>query len=664
MADPSGSTSWVYDSRGRVVDENKTLNGVTDPYHTGFTYNSADLPVSMTYPGGEVVSTDYLPQMAIKSVTGLADYATNSRYDASGRLVHREYGFGWFGFSDYDYNTWDYYYIPDPEHPEIIIPMGGKLKHVVSGDDYHTYQDNTYAYDANGNITSIIDTMTGTAQTQTFTYDEVNSLETASAVGGSQGTYNSETYLYDDLTGNLVDKGNGDLIYNPSSHPQAATAMGTDIYNYDDNGNMFSRDYEGENYQLTYDAESHLVKLEQLVEGDTYTTIGEYVYDGDGTRVRAVVNGVGTNYVGNYYEASPGSFTKFYYAGGQRVAWRINGTPYFGFSDHLGSTSVTVDINGAIVGNELYKAWGGERYSLGSIQTTFKYTGQREAEAGLYFYNARWYDPEVGRFIQADTDVPESQGSTLGFDRYAYVGNNPVNHIDPSGHCWGFASGLREWGAYTTTCSNMDAALSIVQHPEANFGQQALAGGYIAAEAIAHAGVVVGMGLAACSTIVACASVVETTLGIGTAACADGDCANEAHATMQGADSIWRLSPFERGWKAEGILGTNLAPNFPVIDRFTFSDGTATSIKSINLFANSYQNSATLNRTVQGYIGKLAGWNGAQWTGVTILPSDIVTRNLELVIPLNVPQAQWDILNQLRVYASEQGVNLIFKTIR
>jgi RHS repeat-associated protein len=351
-------------------------------------------------------------------------------------------------------------------------------------------------------------------------------------------------------------------------------------------------------------------------------------------------------------------------AGGVRVAMSDNGTVRYFVTDHLGSTIKLINTDGSEYSEMYYLAWGSDKLTPPDLGTSFKYTGQRQAEAGLYYYNARWYDPKTGRFIQADTDVPESQGSTLGFDRYAYVGNNPVNHIDPSGHCWGFASGLREWGAYTTTCSNMDAALSIVQHPEANFGQQALAGGYIAAEAIAHAGVVVGMGLAACSTIVACASVVETTLGIGTAACADGDCANEAHATMQGADSIWRLSPFERGWKAEGILGTNLAPNFPVIDRFTFSDGTATSIKSINLFANSYQNSATLNRTVQGYIGKLAGWNGAQWTGVTILPSDIVTRNLELVIPLNVPQAQWDILNQLRVYASEQGVNLIFKTIR
>ncbi|MBN2258031.1 MAG: RHS repeat-associated core domain-containing protein [Anaerolineaceae bacterium] len=51
----------------------------------------------------------------------------------------------------------------------------------------------------------------------------------------------------------------------------------------------------------------------------------------------------------------------------------------------------------------------------------------------MYFYNARWYDPEVGRFIQADTIIPEP-GVPLAWDRYAYGYNNPVNRVDPSGH--------------------------------------------------------------------------------------------------------------------------------------------------------------------------------------------------------------------------------------
>jgi RHS repeat-associated protein len=54
-------------------------------------------------------------------------------------------------------------------------------------------------------------------------------------------------------------------------------------------------------------------------------------------------------------------------------------------------------------------------------------------EGDLYYYGARWYDPLLGRFIQADTIVPSAQG-TQAFDRYAYVNNNPLRYTDPSGN--------------------------------------------------------------------------------------------------------------------------------------------------------------------------------------------------------------------------------------
>ena len=69
---------------------------------------------------------------------------------------------------------------------------------------------------------------------------------------------------------------------------------------------------------------------------------------------------------------------------------------------------------------------------MGATPTTYRFTGQRlESNLGLYFYGARWYDPAAGRFVQPDTIVP---GGVQGLDRYAYVGNNPLKYIDPSGH--------------------------------------------------------------------------------------------------------------------------------------------------------------------------------------------------------------------------------------
>jgi RHS repeat-associated protein len=76
--------------------------------------------------------------------------------------------------------------------------------------------------------------------------------------------------------------------------------------------------------------------------------------------------------------------------------------------------------------------WGETRFTSGYQPSDYLYTGQRaESGIGLYYYNARWYDPYLSRFTQADTIVT---GGIQGFDRYSYVSNNPIRNIDPSGH--------------------------------------------------------------------------------------------------------------------------------------------------------------------------------------------------------------------------------------
>jgi len=112
------------------------------------------------------------------------------------------------------------------------------------------------------------------------------------------------------------------------------------------------------------------------------------------------------------------------------------GEVYFLLGDHLGSTTITLNLDGSIKSEIRYSAWGATRYTSGTTLTERHYTGQiEESQFGLYFYNARWYDSALGRFIQADTIIPQSNNS-LSWDRYAYVGNNPCNNTDPDGHCY------------------------------------------------------------------------------------------------------------------------------------------------------------------------------------------------------------------------------------
>jgi len=140
--------------------------------------------------------------------------------------------------------------------------------------------------------------------------------------------------------------------------------------------------------------------------------------------------------VGNHYEVTNGVVTKYYFAGGQRIAMRKNGTLSYLLGDHLGSSSVTTNASGVKTASALYKAFGETRYSSGNLGTDYKFTGQREESAlgGIYWFQSRWFDPTLGRFMSPDTIVPTQTQGTQAWDRYAFVNNNPVRYNDPSGH--------------------------------------------------------------------------------------------------------------------------------------------------------------------------------------------------------------------------------------
>ncbi len=67
------------------------------------------------------------------------------------------------------------------------------------------------------------------------------------------------------------------------------------------------------------------------------------------------------------------------------------------------------------------------------MPTDKKFTGQRLDGTGLYYYNARYYDPLIGRFISPDTIIPDPS-NPQSFNRYSYCLNNPLKYIDPNGH--------------------------------------------------------------------------------------------------------------------------------------------------------------------------------------------------------------------------------------
>ncbi|NUQ85285.1 MAG: hypothetical protein HUU11_11275, partial [Anaerolineales bacterium] len=242
MTDPSGSTAWSYDERGRLTSESKTITGA-GTFNTSWTYNSADLPISMAYPDGEVITYDYNNRMLLNSVIGTSTYVQSTTYDSTGRIDDRLLGNGLT--QNYSYYGWNETAIVDG----MSTGQGGRLKTITVG----SLQDLSYLYDAVGNIRQITNPIA--SETNLYGYDALNRLTSWDLNGVS------EAYTYDPATGNLQTKAGTTLQYNDAAHVHAVTNAGSNTYSYDPNGSQTTRTIGGQIYTLGYDAENRLVSV-------------------------------------------------------------------------------------------------------------------------------------------------------------------------------------------------------------------------------------------------------------------------------------------------------------------------------------------------------------------------------------------------------------------
>lgn len=105
---------------------------------------------------------------------------------------------------------------------------------------------------------------------------------------------------------------------------------------------------------------------------------------------------------------------------------------YFFHNDHLGSTTMVTNEQGQIVARAEYAPYGATVTQTGATQPTHRFTGQRlDTSTSLYFFNARYYDPQLGRFLSVDPKAAWADPQSL--NAYSYARNNPTNIVDPSG---------------------------------------------------------------------------------------------------------------------------------------------------------------------------------------------------------------------------------------
>ncbi|MCG3115376.1 MAG: hypothetical protein LLH30_06805 [Candidatus Manganitrophus sp. SA1] len=433
VTDPTGSTTFFYDARGNVTKTVKVIEG--NSFTIESTYDSLNRVMTTTYPdtpNPEVVTNTYDAAGNLKTVTGPAtSYVTDITYNAFNQRTKITFGNNVSTTYAYDSNNFRLSQIctrltlncSDPASTPAVL------------------QNINYGYDAVGNVIVMADGV-NSGNSQAFTYDDLNRLKTAN---GPYGNFTNTPYQYDPI---------GNMTYNPlvgnytypqsgiaSVRPHAVQTAGgsSNIYSYDDNGNMTagpSYDASGNLTSatartLTYDMEN---RPTTVVNNGVQATMA---YDFKGSRVKKTVAGVTTYYVGRIYEKKGSATVKYIFVGTTRVAMKSSdGSVNFYHSNHLDSTHLMTNVAGAKVEEIRYAPFGGG-FSLsdsGSINVNHKYTSQEfDSEAGLYYYKARYYDPALGRFISADSIVQSIKNPQF-LNRYSYVINNPIRYFDPSGN--------------------------------------------------------------------------------------------------------------------------------------------------------------------------------------------------------------------------------------
>jgi RHS repeat-associated protein len=277
-----------------------------------------------------------------------------------------------------------------------------------------------------------------------YGYDNANRLTDLSNLTASGGQVIASYHFTLDGNGNrvhssqttpiapAVSDADKTLTYNPTK-TRLVTA-GTSSFTYDNEGQLAT----GYGKTYSFDYEHRLIG----VSGSCYART--YSYDGAGNRLQANRDGVITRYIydinGNLIaEADDNNIISRYYIHGAGLMAMVtsDNSLYCYHFDATGHTVALTNAGKTVVNKYAYTPFGlSITGQTEAIAQPFKYAGQHGVMAesnGFYYMRARYYDPQVKRFISEDP---------LGFDGgdlnlYAYVGNNPVMGVDPLG--------LRTW---------------------------------------------------------------------------------------------------------------------------------------------------------------------------------------------------------------------------
>ncbi len=289
-------------------------------------------------------------------------------------------------------------------------------------------QKYSYTYDSTGNIATFSAPGKGTV---TYTYDNQGQL--LKAAGDT--TY---TYTYDGA-GNILTASNGTTshtyTYGDVDWKDLLTAFDGSSITYDAIGNPTSY-YNGTRWNFSWE------NGRSLATASDGTNSLSFAYDADGLRTSKTVNGTTYRYYyagGKLLRMTWGANTIdfFYDANGTPYALKYNGTAYYYVTNLQGDVMRIVNASGTVMASYDYDPYGKVISATGTLANVnpLRYRGYvYDTETGFYYVSSRYYDPEIGRWINADSIIVGVGGNVKGYNLFAFCFNNPINMDDQTGN--------------------------------------------------------------------------------------------------------------------------------------------------------------------------------------------------------------------------------------
>ncbi len=456
-----GQIDYFYNNRNWLTEDTRKYQGIsgtlTDGYTNLYNYNIVGDLTSTTYPGGKTVEYDIDQLHRTNSVTleelGKDDYLVSSyEYFPMGTISKVEYG-------DSENIVGDFLYDDRDRMTDLLY----------NKKDGSLLLKHNYKYDAVGNRTELkeSDSISGTqGKVTAYGYDELYRLI---SVDHKERVSSGAIYEYDP-SGNrtFMHQDQGDFDYTIATNSNQldkiiSNGIGHTDLIYDENGNLINEnDYkaidteETNNYSkdFTWDYENRLMSV--VIDRDDKIFTVNFAYNGDGQRIYKEVKGPDDQveskllYVYNSfgevveeheYDLSDSTFklsSSYVFGNGKRIM-SISATDektYY-LSDILGSNSLLTDKDGEPTMLTKYDEFGNTYYEWADTNkrdNDYKYTGKPlDKETGLYYYGARYYNPQWGRWVSKDI-LRGKINNSQSLNRFIYVENNPMKYIDKGGN--------------------------------------------------------------------------------------------------------------------------------------------------------------------------------------------------------------------------------------